>query len=210
MKYPQSLFTKKIKELISTKVGKIIDAPCGSGETTYELAQYFPNAKLLGADISEKNIKNAKKNYSTANLTFQQIEIHELIEETEKIEVFCLINSLFLLPQPEDLLKKISQKMNEKARLFLILPNPVSTNFKRFQKIAPEVNTFILERKDYDNFFKRVGLKINSCEGIVRVPIYGRRDTKLLYTIRDRYLFWLESSSKSIDYGYFLISLENL
>ena len=71
------------------------------------------------------------------------------------------------------------------------------------------MNNFILEREDYNNFFKEVNLHIISCEGIVRVPFYGRWDTKLLYPIRDRYLFWLENRSQSENYGYYLLVLSS-
>jgi hypothetical protein len=71
--------------------------------------------------------------------------------------------------------------------------------------IFPEVNSFILQRKDYTTFFNNIGLHILHCEGIVRVPIYGRWDTKLLYPVRDEYLFLLENKSKTIDFGYYLV-----
>jgi trans-aconitate methyltransferase len=135
MKYPQSLFTKKIKRLLPEGTKSIIDAPCGSGLTTYELSRFFPAAKVTGVDISKKDISFANKKYTSSNLNYLEKDIHSFIDETEKIEVFCLINSLFLLPEPERLLRKISQKLNEKGQLFLILPNPESINFKRYQKI---------------------------------------------------------------------------
>ena len=206
-KYPQSLFAEKLAERISKDTKQIIDAPCGDGLTTSILAGHFPTAQVLGADISEKSVKSACKKYAATNLNFKEEGIHKLIENIEKVEVFCLINSLFLLPNPKKLLKKISRKLTKNGRLFLILPNPESTNFKRYQQLFPEINTFILEQNNYAAFFKNMSLQILHCEGIVRVPIYGRWDTKLLYPVRDRYLFHLESRSLSEDYGYFLVEL---
>ena len=207
MKYPQSLFTKKIAERIKPETETIIDAPCGNGQTARELATYFPKASILGLDISEKDIKLAQERFQLTNLNFQCQDIHSFVENTEEFEIFCLINSLFLLPEPEGLLRKISLKLKLDGQLFLVLPNPQSSNFRRYQKIFPKVNTFILERKDYEAFFEEMGLKMLSCDGIARIPFYGRRDTKVLYPIRDSYLFWLEKRSKSEDYGYFLIVL---
>lgn len=211
MKYPQSLFTQRItKKILNNNKNIIIDAPCGSGQTSYELAISFPNATVIGSDISTKNIKSAQKNYQQNNLKFHCQDIHSFVDGIEEFEVFCLINSLFLLPEPEDLLKKISTKLTDTGQLFLIIPNPESSNFKRYQEIFPDVNSFILERENYDSFFRKMGFKMFFCEGIARVPIFGRKDTKLLYPIRDTYLFWLEKHSKSEDYGYYLIELSRL
>lgn len=210
MKYPQSLFTKKIKELLPVDVNTIIDAPCGNGSTTNELAQYFPYTLLIGVDINKENIAAAKRNYSSSKVIFQQADIHDFVEKSETFKVFCLINSLFLLPKPKKLLQKITSKFTQNGQLILILPNPESTNFKHYQSLFPEVNSFILQRIEYETFFKNLGLTILSCEGIARVPFYGRWDTKLLYPIRDRYLFWLEKRSKSKDYAYFLIALKKI
>lgn len=206
-KYPQSLFAQTIATRL-TNPKTIIDAPCGSGITTHILAQNFPAAKVIGADLSKKNIAVARRKFPAENLEFRVEDIHKLVAETEKIDVFCLINSLFLLPEPAKLLRNISQKLTDSGRLFLILPNPASTNFNRYQRIFPEVNTFILDPKDYVDFFVKTGFEITHCEGIARVPIYGRRDTKILFPIRDRYLFWLESRSKSNDFGYFMLELK--
>ncbi len=206
-KYPQSLFARTIATRL-TAANTIIDTPCGSGITTYILAQKFPAAKVIGSDLSAKNIAVARRKYSADNLDFRVEDIHNLVAEIGKIDAFCLINSLFLLPRPADLLRNISQKITADGRLFLILPNPASTNFKRYQRIFPEVNTFILDPKDYTDFFIETGFEIIYNEGIARVPIYGRRDTKLLFPIRDEYLFWLEKRSKSQDFGYFMLELK--
>jgi SAM-dependent methyltransferase len=210
MRYPQSLFTEKIKNCIPNGIKSIIDAPCGNGETTYELAQYFSNTQWKGIDISKENISRAKKNYSLPNLTFEKADIHKFVENSEKFEVFCLINSLFLLPNPKELIQKIANKLIPNGQLIIILPNSESTNFKRYQSLFPKVNNFILKRMEYKTFFENLGLIILSCDGIVRVPIYGRWDTKVLFPIRDRYLFHLESRSKSEDFGYYLLVLNKV
>ena len=208
IKYPQSLFIRKITARIAADSKLIIDAPCGTGQTSYELANHFTKNTVIGADISQKNIETAKKKFNTPNLSFQQKDIHSFVEEAVHFEVFCLINSLFLLPQPQLLLQKIKKKLRPEGKLLLILPNPESTNFKRYQKLFPEVNTFILEQKAYKDFFAELGFKITHCEGIARVPIYGRFDTKLFFPVRDSYLFFLEKRSKSKDYGYYLVELK--
>ncbi len=207
MKYPQSLFASKINARISPETRYIIDAPCGRGETTFSIALGFPKAKVVGVDIDKSVIKSALKHYSRPNLEFFQRDIYTLISQQETVDVFCLINSLFLLPEPKALLRKISEKLELSGRLLLVLPNPQSQNFKRFQKLSPEVNGFILERHEYEDFFKSADLKVLACEAVAKIPTYGRWDTKVLYFIRDRYLFWLEDRSNSRDYGYYLVEL---
>lgn len=210
MRYPQSLFTTKLKEHIPDNIASIIDAPCGNGQTTYELAQYFPHTDFLGLDISEENISFATKKYTQlSNIKFEKSDIHQFVEGRDTFDCFCMINSLFLLPQPKELLQKIKTKLSKEGKLLLILPNPNSLNFKRYQRIAPDVNTFILAKENYSDFFNNLGFEILACEGIARVPFYGRWDTKLLYPIRNPYLFWLERRSKSEDYGYYLIVLSS-
>lgn len=208
MQYPQTIFVRAILKQLPASVNRIIDAPCGDGRTALALSAGRPAARVIGADISSALIDRARKQNTAENVDFVQADIHKFVHKLSEIEVFCLINSLFLLPEPAELLRKISGKLTAAGRLYLILPNPASSNFRRYQKIFPEVNTFILAGKNYEEFFARCDLQMTFCEGLARVPFYGRWDTKLLYPVRDRYLFWLESKSKSEDFGYYLTELK--
>jgi ubiquinone/menaquinone biosynthesis C-methylase UbiE len=42
--------------------GTAVDVGCGSGQSTYPLRQHFN--KVIGIDVSEKQIEHAKKKYS--------------------------------------------------------------------------------------------------------------------------------------------------
>lgn len=149
----------------------------------------------------------AKSKFQQKNLNFECEDIHDLVKKVEEFEIFCLINSLFLLPRPKELLRKISGKLTRNGQLLLLIPNTESENFRRYQKMEPKVNSFILHPANYFDFFEECGLKIISIEGIVKVPFFGRWDTKFLYPFRDKYLFWLEKQNYSDKYSYNIIQL---
>jgi 2-polyprenyl-3-methyl-5-hydroxy-6-metoxy-1,4-benzoquinol methylase len=66
----------------------ILDVGCGLGITTGAIAKYFPNAKVMGVDISEDAIAYAKLHYPTAE--FKAVAIDPEMQRLGYFEyIFC-------------------------------------------------------------------------------------------------------------------------
>jgi trans-aconitate methyltransferase len=191
MKYPYNQFIEAVAKVIEkqkTGLTQVVDAPCGNGYTTIELGKRFPEIDFLGVDIENHFLDTKQK-----NINFINSDIHQFIDNQEVISFFCMINSLYLLPNPIELLSKIFSTLEKNGTFLLIVPNIESPNFKYFNTRNPSVNTFIPEIKVLENELKSIGFQIIETYPIVFTPFYGRWDTKFLFFIRDQYLHWLEN-----------------
>lgn len=85
----------RIKEIIRTlppgfNVSKILDYGCGIGDTSKALAEHFPNATIVGSDLSENAIEHARSKHQCDRIKF----IH-LSEIPENAFDLAYVNGVF-------------------------------------------------------------------------------------------------------------------
>ena len=111
MKFPQDQFVAAIVASIKNNnfstPKSLVDAACGSGYTTLKLASFFPETRFVGVDILPDFLQD-----DTKNIRFIQRDVHVFLENESKLDNICLINALFLLPEPTLLLQKIKDKLS--------------------------------------------------------------------------------------------------
>src|ERR1051326_3701074 len=194
--YPQNIFARSILYELKRKDGihVIIDAPCGNGETSFHLSK-IKNAKVFAYDISETSINNAKNHFAAKNLFFESCDILNVFEKIQQCDVFCLINSFFLLPKQELILSSIHKILNKDGLLMMILPNIVAKNYVHFLKHETNktVNNFLLGKKDFTSYFNKNGFQVKKEKGIIYTHYYGRKDTQWLSVFSHFYLTFLNS-----------------
>jgi 2-polyprenyl-3-methyl-5-hydroxy-6-metoxy-1,4-benzoquinol methylase len=207
LNYPKYLFYKFIKKHIPSTAEQIVDAPCGVGYITHFLSKSFPNTLFYGIDIDEESIKEAQRDWSGKNITYYQNDIYTF-SFTEDYDIFLLINSLFLLPEPKKLMAKIKENLKPGGSVIVIVPNIHSDNFKSFQRAHPGENTFIKDRNEMILFFKEAGYTVEKTEGLIYVPYVGI-NRKWLWIFKGSYPFvfdkvykWL--SSKPSYWGFII------
>lgn len=214
--YPQHEFVEAIAAALTRLRtpdggnGHLLDTPCGSGETTLWLAQHFPRYTVLGSDLDASKITRAQRLFRRDNLSFEAADIFDLLRKIPCLDIFCLINSLFLLPKPDELLRLAAEKMNSQSLLLCIVPNTASRNFQTFQRLRPNVNLLKINRSDIPSFFEQHGLWAEQVEGIVFQPFYGLRWLRLLGSLRHRLLRWQhlrQSRRPHVEACYWLVVL---
>lgn len=212
--YPQNVFGKSIVSELKEKknISTIVDAPCGNGQTTYDLSK-IKHCNTFGYDISQKCIDNAKEFFFKENLRYEMCDIFQVFGKHQKIDVFCLINSLFLLPQQDLLLKNIHEIINDDGCLMLILPNIEGKNYRNFllkDKKNININTLLLNSSQFTDYFAERNFKIKKMKGIVYTHFYNRFDVKLFSVFSHFYLSFLniiQSFFKIDSPSYFLLEL---
>jgi 2-polyprenyl-3-methyl-5-hydroxy-6-metoxy-1,4-benzoquinol methylase len=211
--YPQIVFGKQIVNYIRAS-GKphsvIIDCPCGNGETSWHLSRL---GKVIAADISEKSIENARRNFSNPDISFSQRTIEAVLAEEKKFDVFCLINSLFLLDNYDQILRSLQLQITaNKAMLILVIPNTKGRNFTWFQSKDDQTNKLLIEEPKIRSFFETYGFNVQYIQPICYAHHYGRKDAKLFSVFWSLYLIFLNRIQSMLKYGkpnYFLIALSS-
>ncbi len=188
-KYPQYIFARNVANEINAlnKPKEILDLPCGQGLTSYILANNT-NRKIIASDISSEAIEYAKNNFSHSNIAFSQDDIHNKLETINEIDCICIINSLFLLPEPEKLLNKIHNKLNINGLFILVVPNTESRNFKTFQTIDSNLNSLIITPNNLKQYFQDYNFKVNKIQGCAYSSFWNRRVLKYFWIFGDLYL----------------------
>lgn len=212
--YPQREFAEAVAAALRAaplpEGAEILDLPCGSGATTFGLAQEFPRCEVTGVDLDAGKIDRAQRFFQQKNLRFEAADIFDWLRQTPRLDALCLINSLFLLPDTDGLLHLIAEKMSHQSLLVCIIPNTASRNFQNFQRLQPQVNHLQIDRADIEPFFARYGLRAESVQGIVFQHFYGLLWPKLLGPLRHwalRRLHQRNSRQVGAEACYFLILL---
>jgi len=210
--YPQNIFANYIiSELDQLDDEKyLVDAPCGNGETSWHFSKRS-KLNVIGVDNNEESIYRAKFNFNSNNLNYI---LGDIIEETNKLESFdyyCVINSLFLLNDVEVLLNNVYAKINEKGKLFVILPNIDGKNYKWFNLRNKNYNKLKLKKEEFAAYFNLFKFHVVKVNPIAYAHHYGRIDTKLLSIFSHFYLRILNYFQSILHIGspnYFLIVCE--
>ncbi|HTA81634.1 MAG TPA: methyltransferase domain-containing protein [Bacteroidia bacterium] len=186
--YPHSVYISAIKPFINhIEKTILIDAPCGNGATSWCLSA-IKSLEVFGYDISEESIQTAKDSFSRSNLYYYVADIHNVISKHEDMQYFCIINSLFLLPEPDKILEKLRGALNKEGKLFLVVPNIHTNNFKWFQKNYPEVNKFTIADSEFGDYFSSRGWHVQKISSIVYARTFNRKDVKFFFVFAPLYL----------------------
>ncbi len=106
------------------KANKVLDAGCGRGVFSYELAKRFPNASTIGIDLDPEQIKTnievAKENQLT-NLTFEVQNVMTLPYQDE-FDFILSVDNLEHLEDDEKGIRQLFQALKHGGRLVLHVP----------------------------------------------------------------------------------------
>lgn len=211
--YPQIIFADEIVSYLK-RLGKplhtIIDCPCGNGETSFNLAK-LTGSKVMAYDISVDSIQRAKTNFPHSNVEFSINTIQKVLDSNQQFDAFCIINSLFLLPEYDLILKTVKDKVTHyKAKVIIIIPNTEGKNFQWFQSQGTNENKLIITKQEIEPFFVNYGFTVDLIKPICYTHHYNRSDVKLFSVYWSFYLNFLNKIQSLFKIGkpnYFLIAL---
>ena len=104
--------------------GRIIDVGCGSGATNLVLAERFPQAELVGIDLSDPLLKLARdaaaKTSFGDRVTFEKADVHQIPYEDDSFDVVINANMVHLVEHPLPMLDEIERVLAPGGHLFII------------------------------------------------------------------------------------------
>ena len=94
-----------------------LDAGCGSGHRTLDIAKKYPNAKFFGFDFSEKSIELAKRQAAKDNVKNVTFENHDIYEyETDQLFDIIIANGVIShLSEPELGIKNLTRFLKKEG-----------------------------------------------------------------------------------------------
>jgi hypothetical protein len=138
-------------------------------------------------------------------------DIESLLASDVSEDVFCLINSLFLFPDAETILRRARDRLRRSGgTLALVIPNTRGRNFRWFQANYPGQNRFTVDGENLHSFFEAIGFRVDRIRPIVYAHHFDRNDIRILSVFWPLYLAginFLQSTFRLGTPNYFLVAL---
>lgn len=106
---------------------KILNFGCGIGKSEPFLRSYFPNAKIMGIDVSVESVKLARKyNSHLKDVEFDTFEEGGEIPKNVKYDVIFIANVFHHIPHKfhVGILKQLIEIISDNGSLFIFEHNP--------------------------------------------------------------------------------------
>ena len=104
-----------------TPQARILDVGCGNGVISRHLGRLGYN--VLGIDVSEKTIEQAKTLTTLPNVRFEKLSAEELVASGVKYDAVICSEVLEHLSNPGSLLDVLYQSLAENGKLIVTVPN---------------------------------------------------------------------------------------
>lgn len=109
----------------------VVDVGCGIGIFAENVARKFPSSKIIGIDLSEKNIEYAEETVQLPNVIFRAASVttqFDVVRELTAgtVDAFCLIDVIEHIPEHERMvtLSKMAEIASPSGILILAYPSP--------------------------------------------------------------------------------------
>lgn len=115
---------------------RILDFGCGTGKSCAKLADVFPAAQVIGADLSEEALRHADDNFGSNRVSFANI-VH--LPQLERFDL-CYINGVFhhILPgERQPTLVMLRKLLTPGGRLALFENNPWNPGTRMVMRRIP-------------------------------------------------------------------------
>jgi hypothetical protein len=158
-KYPQYLWVQELVKILPSTLmsgATIVDAPCGEGFVTYWLKAKFPANPFLMVDLDSGAIEKVRAHVSGANVRSICGDLRVVLENENFTDAtLLLINSLYLLPDPDGLMNLVRRKFKFVVGIF---PHIDRKNFQAFLRKNPHYeHTCSMTEPQTVEFFARHG-----------------------------------------------------
>lgn len=105
---------------ISVTPKSVLDIGCGPGNSTNQLALFFPDADILGIDSSKDMLQNAARTYPS--LRFRKCVVPDEIDRLDSFDLIFSNACLHWIPNHRELLPGLMEKLNKGGMLAVQMP----------------------------------------------------------------------------------------
>lgn len=155
----QDRLFSQIKEILETD-SSVIDVGCGTGRLSFLIADKV--SKVIGIDLSEKNIEKANQNLRkkpNEKISFIHSDISLIISKNQKFDYAVMTYVIHEIDEESrvELLRKLSQVADKIIIGDYIVPKPVG--IWSFLNDVIEFLAGIEHYRNYKNFIRNGGIK---------------------------------------------------
>jgi len=117
---------------------RVADLGCGPGVSTFELARYLPDARLVGVDVAPRMLREAQRRrrdarLPSARITWLQADAAQLPLDAGSLDACTGHRFLYLVDNRSAVLSEIRRVLRPGGRLVLMEPNDRPASAQRIR-----------------------------------------------------------------------------
>jgi len=115
---------RRILPFLTGNPSRILDAGCGRGVFTYELAKRFPEAKVVGIDLDQDQLRTNKdiaQRANISNIEFQHGDVAKISIKSE-FDLVLSVDNLEHVEDDQGALRALASALQPGGRLILHVP----------------------------------------------------------------------------------------
>lgn len=120
------------------EVRRILDIGCGIGYSSYCLQEMYPDAEIVGIDLSEKGIEIAKQLFTKSRLTFTCMGADELSELDQSFDMITMFDVYEHIPENVRLSMPLILKSLLSPKGWLVMSTPTIEHQNYLRTKSPE------------------------------------------------------------------------
>ena len=158
-----------VRKHTNTPVNRILEYGCGIGRNIPYLQQAFPNAVIMGSDISSASLEIARRDNTGV----------EFFQEDENIELTSLFDVIFVagvfhhipVTQRRDVAKTLFKRLSPGGLLFVFEHNPYNPVTRRIVSNCPyDADAVLLKPSELKSILSEVALVVEHKAYCLFVP----------------------------------------
>ena len=151
-------YQRYLVELLEKEMDQIpdsvLDVGCGQGLNTVKFAEDWPNAKIVGVDLSDIGIEYAKSHYGTTNKNVSFIcgDVSNMLADNEKFDLVCAFELLEHIGDWE----KVATVMTKISNRYIMVSVPIG-RMREYEKEHGHFRNY--QKGELESFFEEKGFR---------------------------------------------------
>lgn len=158
-----------VRKQVNTSVNRILEYGCGIGRNIPYLQQAFPNAVIMGSDISSVSLEIARRD----NAGVEFFKEDESVESTQSFDVIFVAGVFHHIPvaQRLEVAKTLFNRLSPNGQLFVFEHNPYNPVTRRIVSNCPyDEDAVLLKPSELQRFLSEAALVVERKAYCLFVP----------------------------------------
>ncbi|MFQ8689657.1 MAG: class I SAM-dependent methyltransferase [Blautia sp.] len=160
-KHARNLYQHVIDTLSTLQFSNVLDVGCGTGEILSAIGALYPTVSLLGIDISQEMLKQAKSK-EIDNVKLYLGDAEHLPFENARFNVLICTDSFHHYPKPQRAIDEFYRVLQNNGHILLAdfwKPFPIRQLMNSFIPFSNEGDVKIYSRSEILSFLKHSGFQ---------------------------------------------------
>ncbi len=123
----RSKTTKRFQDYLQRKnFTRVLDLGCGNGWFTHQMAKSLPDSQIIGADINQTELEQARRCFASKNIDFKYLDVFDF-QPSQKFDLITINAAIQYFENIDQLFQKIKTLLRGGGE-FHILDSPIYSN----------------------------------------------------------------------------------